>query len=161
MTKTRGDAGEPAVGLGTFTDGTLADRAARNLGHDWRVFRQETGPDQNLRSSCEAASDTNQPVESSLPPPPVPSGRQSQHPIPVYAPESGTSESLEALHQGLQHSQPVAQALPSENYAPSAHGKSLFQSSHLSKHIRFEHGQVIIEFGTLWNWRKGLCCSPT
>jgi len=33
--------GETAQSLGLFADGTMADRAARDLGRDWRVFRRE------------------------------------------------------------------------------------------------------------------------
>ena len=59
--------GEPAVGLGLFTDGTLADRAARDLGQDWRVFRQKTSADQKQRSACGAASEPKRSAESYAP----------------------------------------------------------------------------------------------
>jgi hypothetical protein len=42
--------GEAAAQFGPFCDGTLADRAARELGRNWRVFRRETSTNEDLRS---------------------------------------------------------------------------------------------------------------
>jgi hypothetical protein len=138
--------GEPAVQHGPFTDGTLADRAAHELGRDWRVFRQETSTDMNLMSPCEAVSDSR-PVESYLPLEfYTRSDGQAKDSVPFYRQESSTTESLGALREALQSSQPVAAVLPTDTHDRFGHGESLFNSSGLSKNIQFERGHVTIAF---------------
>jgi hypothetical protein len=59
--------GEAAVQFGRFTDGTLADRAARALGQDWRVFRQESSTMESLGPLCEAVRNSQPPAATVLP----------------------------------------------------------------------------------------------
>ncbi len=138
--------GEAAVQHGPFTDGTLADRAARELGQAWRVFRQETGTDKNLRSSYEVVSDTRR-VESDLPTDAYTrSDGQAQGSFPFSRQESSTTETLEALRDALQRSQPNVAVLPTDTHDHFGHSGSLFNSSGLSKNIQFQRGQVTVAF---------------
>jgi hypothetical protein len=53
--------GEAAAQFGPFSDETQADRAAREMGRDWRVFRRETSTNEDLRSlaaSLKSAGDS-------------------------------------------------------------------------------------------------------
>jgi hypothetical protein len=49
-------AGELSAQFGPFHDGTLADRFARELGQDWRVFRQEASSDWKPTEDLDFAS---------------------------------------------------------------------------------------------------------
>ncbi len=144
--------GEPAVQHGTFTDGTLADREARELGRDWRVFRQETSTDKIPMSPREAVSDSGF-VKSYLPLNfHTRSDGRAQDSVPFFRQESSTTESLGALCEALKCSQPVAAVLPADTHD----GESLFNSSGLSNNIRFERGQVTVAFANAFELQERL-----
>jgi hypothetical protein len=100
-----------------FNDGTLADRTARNLGPDWRVFRRNAEASE-AKESFQASNVNSHPsLQNSSP---------SRH-------QETTTQDLAALCAALQNPQ---SAIPPQPSYPSP----------LSRTIRLERGQLTVTF---------------
>lgn len=120
--------------LALFHDGTLADRTARTLGPDWRVFRVDSAPSasQGLdhQNHCQAATHdlvalyrnliNDQPVAQNSPPGPLPANAHLQpgQLTVAFANAADLEQTLAALSHMVISAPQVFDAFSSENSAP-------------------------------------------